>query len=356
MDPARELSDAIDWYVDAIPQRAERAPGPPRDPEATSAALAGIAAAIDPLRLPVEVLWLWQTWDVGRFSPVPFPHLTGPEFALELWQQNAVDAGDPKILFPVAYESHGFLLAELDGPADLPAPIWEYDYGGSEFVLRYPSLASMFRACAEAAEASGVRPPADDNDRWATYNDVLSGSAFSAIVDRHLSESNQSARDRHVAYGDVLRWPQHWQVAQGVNEESSKRLGATHTVQSFIAEASKHPLVGRVVGRFHAQGGGALGPDGAAASFGLFTDDTGSIHVLLPGSVLDVGGRNGVVEVELEASSTIAPDPIPDTHEVSRAAARGDFEGASRAVGEWGNAVFEASSTMPTIRRMVPAT
>lgn len=355
MDPAEDLSDAISWYVDAIPQRSRHAPGPPPDSDAIASALADIAAAIVPLQLPAEVVWLWQTWEVGRFSPLPYPSLIDPGFALESWQQNAVEGGDPKTLFPVAYESHGFLLIELGGPTEHPAPVWEYHYGDGEYVLRYPSLASLFRACAEATEASGVRPPPDDNDRWATYVDVLNGSAFTAIVERHFSESSQRGRDRQVPVGDALQWPQRWQVAQGVDDESSTCLGATHTVQSFVADASKTQVVGRIVGRFQVQGGGGFGPDGAAVSFGLFSDDTGSMQVLLPDSVLDVGGRRDLVEVELEASAPITHDPIPDTREMQDAALRGDFASASEAAGDWGNAVFRAASTMPIIRRIVPA-
>lgn len=356
MDPATDLSYAIDWYLESIPSSSTFPPGPPTNAAAVELALDEIARAIAPMQLPGEIAWMWRSWQAGHFSPLPYPGLTGPNFALESWVQNAVESGDPKILFPIAYESHGFLLVELRTPSDVAAPIWSYAYGNQEYVLAYPSLASLFRSCAEAAEVAGVRPPDDDNDRYATYADVLDGPVFDSIVDRHFAASPHTDRDRRVPAGDVRQWPRQWQQAQGVDDESFSPLGATHTVHQFAAEASRGAVVGRIVGRFRVQGGGGLGPGGTAASFGVFSDGSDSIQVLVPDAVLDVGGRSNAVEVEieLEATGPVANEEVPDTRSIQDAALRGDISAATEAAAAWGQSLDDATTRMPIVRRIVP--
>ncbi len=354
MDPTEDLSHAIDWYLDVIPRSMRPGAGPPPDSDATASALADIADAIAPLRLPAELVWLWQTWDVRRFSLVP-PRLTDPEFALDSWRRNAVESQQPRILFPVAYESWKFRLIELGGPDEYPAPLWEYSYGDGGYELRSASLASLFRAFAAATEAAEVRPPSDETDRDETPGPAFDGSVYFAAVERHLSESPHSGRDRSVA-DHLPYWPAHWQAAQGVNEESFKRLGATHTVQSFAEAAARGPVLGRIVGRFRVQGGGGIGPGGASASFGRLSDETGSLRALLPNSVLDVGGRRDVVEVELEANGPVSNPPLPNTGAITDAALRGDIASASEAAGEWVSELSRTTDALPVIRRIVPAT
>lgn len=356
MDSVTDLRYAIDWYLESIPPSSRFPPAPPANPAAAESALAEIEEAIVPLRLPAEVVWMWRTWEANRFSPLPYPSLTDPLFALDSWSMNVLESGDPKILFPIAYQSHGFLLAELGGPPDVAAPIWKYAYTDEHYVLAYPSLASLFRACAETAELSGVQPPADDNDRHETYANLLGGPTFTAIVERQMSMSPHAERDRQVPVGDVRRWPKRWQEAQGVSDESVNPLGATHTIRAFATEASHGPVTGRVVGRFRAQGGGGIGPGGSAASFGLFSDGTDSIQVVLPDSVLDLGGRGGDVdvEVELETGGPVNVQSIPGTRAIQDAALQGDMSAASDAAIEWAHALQDASVRMPVIRRMVP--
>ena len=338
MEPAEELRLAIEWYLESIPPGSLLSPGPPIQPGEVESTIAEIDEAIAPFRLPSEVAWLWRSWQPDRFSPLPYPSLTGADFALDSWRMNTLESGDPQILFPVAYESHGFLLVELGWPPDEPAPIWYYAYADENYVLTYPSLASLFRACAEAARAAGARPPDDDNDRYAAYAPLLSGPGFDVIVERHMAASPHAGRDRHVPVGDVRNWPEQWQRAQGVSDGSLEPMGATHTVREFAGAAAVGPVVGRVVGVFRTQGGGGFGRGGALASFGSFSDETGSIPVLLPHSVTDVGGRAGDVEVEieLEASGPVGESPVLDSREIQGAALAGDLLTASEKAGELG--------------------
>ncbi len=356
VEPKEDLRYAVEWYLEAVPPGSVAPPRPPQDPSAVETAIAEAEGAIAPLQLPTELVWLWRTWDPTRFDPLPYPRLTDPSFALDCWRSNAMESGEPRILFPVAYESHGFLLVELGGPTEQPAPVWYYAYTDDYYMLTYPSLASLFRSCAEAVEAVGVQPPADD--RYEAYVEILSGPAFDAIVERHLAASRHAGRDRRVPLGDVRRWPEHWQRAQEMDDDAFAPRGATHTVASFTeATSGSGPMViARMVGRFRPQGGGSLGPRGTMATFGSFSDASGSITVLLPHSVTDVGGRHGEidVEVEVEATSPVGAPPDLDARDIQDAALAGDVATASTRAGDLGHSMQDAAARMPVVRRMVP--
>src|SRR3546814_526779 len=191
-----DLRHAIDWYVEAVPAGSLFPFQPPPSPAEVEATILETGAAISPFQLPPELVWLWRTWDPTRFTDLPYPRLTSPGFALHCWRQDALESGHPKILFPVAYESHGFLLAELSESYEQPAPIWYYAYAEEALVLTYPSLATLFRACAEAVEIAGARPPSDDNDRYALYAPLFHGPTFDAIVERHFTASAHGAREK----------------------------------------------------------------------------------------------------------------------------------------------------------------
>ncbi|WP_436795565.1 hypothetical protein [Actinospongicola halichondriae] len=351
-----DVRHAIDWYVEAVPAGSLVPLQPPPSPAEVEATILEAGSAISPFQLPPEVVWLWRTWDPTRFTDLPYPRLTRPDFALQCWRQDALESGHPKILFPVAYESHGFLLVEMSEAYEQPAPIWYYAYADEAFVLTYPSLASLFRACAEAVEIAGARPPSHDNDRYAVYAPLFDGPTFDAIVERHFTASAHGTRERRVAIDPMLEWPDHWQRAQGLDSAALKPAGATHTVRAFAEAAATSPLTGRLVGVFRSQGGGSFAPGGAMASFGTFTDPTGTIPVLLPHSVLDVGGRDGTMEVEIEIEATTPIPAIPelDTRDIQNAALSGEIANAQALGAQLGHALHNAATQVPLIRRMIP--
>jgi hypothetical protein len=156
-DASEDLQFAIEWYVEVIPSSDYLPYRPPRDLVAVDEALATIDVELAPLRLPPEVRWLWRAWDPKGFDVLPYPRLCDPGFALQSWRMDVVEGSFPRALFPIAYESHGFLLLELGGEAGQPAPVWYYAYTDSEFVCAYPSVAALFRSCAEAVEVRGPR-------------------------------------------------------------------------------------------------------------------------------------------------------------------------------------------------------
>ncbi|MBL8776448.1 MAG: hypothetical protein JNK12_10965 [Acidimicrobiales bacterium] len=212
MDPAEELREAIEWYLQVIPPRRTSPPGPPSDRARVEAVIEQVDSAIAPFHLPAEIEWFCRNWRPEAFSPLPHPRLADPTSAQELWEDVA-GPHFPEVLAPIAYESHGFLLVELGLEAEGPAPVWRYAYGDEAVVLTYPSLASLFRVCATAVEAAGVRPPARAENRWATYADLLGGADFERLAERQLAASAQAGRARQVPVRDLRAWPPAWRVA-----------------------------------------------------------------------------------------------------------------------------------------------
>src|SRR6478735_4240810 len=106
------------------------------------AALDDIAAAVAPLRLPAEVEQFWRLLDgySSSLTCFPHPHATRPDFALECWRQHQQQPGmTPDLLFPVGYESHAFLLVELDGPHGGGGACFTWAYDGRNPSCWWPS-------------------------------------------------------------------------------------------------------------------------------------------------------------------------------------------------------------------------
>ena len=349
-----DLRQAVAWYVDVVPPSTLVPYRSPPEPGTVETTLAAIDAAISPLRLPAEVLWFWRHWDPYAFEYVPYPRLCDPTAALESWELNAVQGHDPRILFPVAYESHGFLLVELGDRPGRPAPVWKYSYCDNEFVCAYPSLAALFHSCAATVEALGGSTSGAD-DGSVSYYDLFHDPAFDAFVDSSFAASAEAER-RRVPYRDARRWPARWRAVQGIDDELLARRGRTHTVAEFEAAAASGPVAGRLWGRFRAAAGGGFGAGGASVAMGPFTDETGALVVLLPDAVVDVGGQDGRVDVEVdvEASGPIGTTPELDGRPASGAALSGDLDAAGAIAEELGRALEEAVPRIPVITRMVP--
>ena len=89
-----------------------------------------IAKAIAPLRLPADLLAFWRAVDPDTLAVAPCPRPADPELSLRLWQEHL--AGEPSLhrFFPWCYESHDFLLVELDGPDARPSRHGCCSWGG----------------------------------------------------------------------------------------------------------------------------------------------------------------------------------------------------------------------------------
>lgn len=361
MDPVEDLEFAIEWYRDVVPRRSDR-PGP-LAPNPTDAAqvLDQIRRELHPIVLPPELAWFWTTWGPlaveALFDVTPGPRLTTAAFALDFWhnQTRGEFPGVPRNLFPVAYESHGFLLADLAAAGqERAAPLWLYYFDFDAYQLHYPSLASMFRSVATTFESVGLSVPAD-RSRWDGGHEVLLSQSFDATRRAALTAAGMDGRRNAVPVLDQRQWPESWRVAHGLTQADMEVRGATHTVAELVAAAARAPLTARLHGRCH----GAVGAfeiAGERVDIRRFTDATGTIDVLQPVGLRAVGITGDVLlEIEVEC-----PGPFGTTADTSNgacdliaAAASNDPDRMTAAIDDLFSSRYPDADNLPRIRRMV---
>lgn len=317
IDPVEDLQFAITRYREAVPTPERRPFEPPWDPVQADVEVSAVADAIAPRILPAELAWFWRTCDPFLFPVLPYPQLTTPEFALECWVMEQEEGDEhPRVLFPFAYESQGFLYVELGLDPAHPSPVWSFAYRDEEFVCRYPSIASLFHTTADAVDASDIPPPAVDTDLRQTYFEVISDEHLDRFVDRYFADSPVAER-RSVPYGDQRLWPPRWYDAQGIADDRVDIRGRTHTVEEFKAAAQTEVVTGRLHGTWRIRAGGVR-------DIGILTDETGGITLAIAKGVRPLGPPNGEMELDVEAQVPFhgRPDPLteldPTTHFIGR--------------------------------------
>jgi hypothetical protein len=113
------------------------APGDQVDP-----VLDQIAIAIAPLRLPADLVTLWRSVEPDTLTVAPCPRPAGPELSLRLWREHFADRPDLARFFPWCYESHDFMLVELDRPAGPGSGCFSWTAGGAPIVRTFTSVAA----------------------------------------------------------------------------------------------------------------------------------------------------------------------------------------------------------------------
>lgn len=104
--------------------------------------LADIQREIAPLQIPEEIARFWQLVDPATITVAPYPHPTTADFALDSWKSHRDEFPGitPRLFFPVAYESHGFLFVELEDGRGQAGAVLEWAYAGSPFYVRFAAL------------------------------------------------------------------------------------------------------------------------------------------------------------------------------------------------------------------------
>lgn len=126
------------------------------------AILSEIRAEISPLRLPEELERFWRLVDPASITVAPYPGPTHSRLrALQLEvAPGRVPGMTPRLLFPVCYESHGFLFVELEDGLGSGGACIEWAYAGSPFSVRFPSLSACVDPLATMIEAVCTYGPA----------------------------------------------------------------------------------------------------------------------------------------------------------------------------------------------------
>jgi hypothetical protein len=263
---ARSTIDAaIDRYVDA----AKRAGAPMPDGPASQGDLDTVRAAIAPLTLGDDVVAMWARFQAP--PAMPYPSWLTAKFALDIWQadSSASDIGLP--LFPIAYESHGFLSAGLVGDSH-ESVIWRWAYDAEPATLQFRTLAVAFDAAADALDR-GVFVWRDEH----RYLEVLDDDAWEEIVrGRNEEVVADGVFDPGITKVDLqspLTWPEAWQRACGIDVQAAVPRGRTATVAEFLASSSTSATIAGTIA-------GLIG--GTEGSRATIDDGTGYLAVWCP--------------------------------------------------------------------------
>jgi hypothetical protein len=259
------IDTAIDRYVDA----ARRAGAPEADGPALQPDLDAIRTAIAPLTLGHDVVAMWARLQAP--PAMPYPSWLAARDALEFWQVDSGGSSGRLPLFPIAYESHGFLSAGLVGDP-IESVIWRWAYDAEPATPHFRTLAVAFDAAADALDAGiflwhpeyrGVE--VIDDDAW---DEVVRARNEEAAAD--------GAFDPGITKLDLqspLTWPDAWQRACGLDVRAAAPRGITATIAEFLATSPASATIGgRIVGLI----------GGAEGSRITLDDGTGSLAVWCP--------------------------------------------------------------------------
>jgi len=277
------IETAIDRYVDA----ARRAGAPMPDGPASQRDLDTVRAAIAPLRLGDDVVAMWTRFQAP--PAMPYPSWLTARLALDIWREDSSGSNVGLPLFPIAYESHGFLSAGLVGDS-LESVIWRWAYDAEPATLRFRTLAVAFDAAADALDR-GVFVWRDDH----RYLEVLDDEAWEEVVRGRNEEAVAGgAFDPGITTLDLqspLTWPEAWQLACGIDVQAAVPRGSTATIAVFLTSSASATIAGTIVGLLGSAEGSRITLD----------DGTGHLNVWCPTGADPFGVvRNGAgVEIDV---------------------------------------------------------
>lgn len=310
---ASELEQSIAALSALLAEAGVAPPTPPSE----FAVLSEIDAAILPLRLPATVRRFWELLDPATLAVDAFPETTSPSFALSSWQRHVRENPGmvPRVLFPIACESHCFLMVELDGPAvDDGGAIFAWGYGGYEFRLVFTDIGAFVEYLVSSVRSGRYER---GEERLYIPDDLLQQAPAPAV---------------HPVFGaldtigeDVGDWPQTWRDRSGLDAERTQPLGADHTIAEVL-EASR---AGEVLARVH-----ATVTELAASAEGTHVtvaDETARMRIWVPAAVRALGPvMHRCFEFRIVAPAH-GPDP-PDLSVMGTDPVRVQIEHALRAV------------------------
>lgn len=293
------------------------------------AVLTKIAEEIAPMRLPAELERFWRRVDPHSITVAPYPRPTSPTFALDIWTSDRDGyALSPRLLFPVAYESHGLLFVELEDGRGSGDVVLEWGYGGQPYYVRFPTLSAYVDLLATMIELEEFTRHQlethsyvefDPDRRW---NDALA-VRLSAAQPLHNFGHARELDER------VLNWPQHWSSSSGLTPETRTLRGATTTVAELLERVATTGAAAE--GTLRATLNGVVGS--SAGRRVAIDDGTGVLDVWCPSSVSHYLSTSRGFEFDVVVRPTSGPtgDWNDDYQDVQSAALAGDIEGAQAA-------------------------
>jgi hypothetical protein len=308
----------------------------------TDRILREIGLEIAPLRLPQEVERFWQLVDPATITVAPYPQPTSPAFALESWQMHRDEfpGQTPRALFPVAYESHGFLFVELEDDRGHGGVILQWAYAGSAFYVRFPTLSAYVDLLATMIELGEFTRHETESRSWIEFDPDGQWEGAQAVRLTAAQPLFGFGEVREIDE-DVRLWPERWLASNGLTAETRALRGASTTVAELLRGAIRGVMTGTIRARVTALAGTGAGCRISA------DDGTGVLDLWCPVAVSTYGpviGREFEFDVVVQRKPSAAPDWEPERREVQSRALAGDLEGAQSAAKELYEKAFQTSA------------
>jgi hypothetical protein len=268
----------IDASIDALADAMRGAGVEWRDGEADPAVIDEIARAIEPLRLPRDLLRFWQRMSLS--DPVvvtSWPEFCTPYFALNSWRQGREEfpGQAPSLLFMVAYESWSCMSMELAGPHGPGGALFQWSLDGETFLLRHHRLGDWLEHLASLVNAGSY----ERFERSLTVSDPF---------DEELAGRGQ-VLPPHPVYGETREfpkdpegWPTHWQRASRIEVDDLRPHGATHTIAEVLASDPASELAATIEAK-------VIALSGQRDTSVRVSDGTGEMDVLCPAITTALG-------------------------------------------------------------------
>ncbi|MFL5798127.1 MAG: hypothetical protein ACJ77A_09360 [Actinomycetota bacterium] len=294
------------------------------------AILSEVRDVISPLRMPEELERFWRLVDPASITVAPFPGPTTPEFALNEWKSHRDESPGmtPRLLFPVCYESHGFLFVELEDGEGSGGACIEWAYGGSPFSIRFPRLSAYVDLLATMIERGEFARRGQDTNSWIEFDPEHKWEQAQSV---RLADSQPLSGfgDIREIDEDVRRWPEHWLLSNGLTAEARVLRGADTTVAELLLVArSGREATGTIRGT-------VITLAGSGAGWRVAVDDaTGVLDVWCPSAVctyMPSVRRQFEFDVVVHSGPPQAPDLGPERRAVQEHALAHDLEAAQAA-------------------------
>jgi hypothetical protein len=136
----------VDFFA-AIAEKGKPVPEEPISAED----LVTVTEAVAPLLLPPSLVATWRRFQSGDSTVLTSMPIQPALRGLEMWRQDF----PASVLFPLAYESHEFLLVELATSTTPGGALFRWPYDGGPAQPVFPDLETAF-ACAAEGWRRGV--------------------------------------------------------------------------------------------------------------------------------------------------------------------------------------------------------
>jgi hypothetical protein len=273
------IEDVLDDFFAAIAEQGKPAPEEPISAED----LATVAEAVAPLLLPPSLVKTWRRFQSGDSTVLTWMPMLPALRGLELWRQEF----PASVLFPLAYESHEFVLVELATSTTPGGALFRWAFDAAPAQPVFPDLETAF-ACAAEGWRRGVLSTWESaaQDAWTRLS-----AAYSQAADypEHLApyEAIDLARP--------LSWPRVWQEASGIDPAAAEPRGSTTTIRALRdGQAGSGTIAGTIAGLSGT----------AAGSRAVVDDGTGELVVWCPAAANPFGAIVSGQHVELDVVLT----------------------------------------------------